>query len=149
MSTFPAGGQSALPGIGPLEQQTSRVFLSNDEHVVVQAVKIDDTTQDVGNSVVTKLRPGLALVRVEAAGANLGKYVHVTHADAPAAPDIIRAVLLLEPINMKAKDGSTLEDKTASGLIHGFVTESQVIFGTADAPTIDAIKDALSQVMFQ
>lgn len=148
MSTNPSMGDQALPGLTPLEQQTSRKFLTDNNHVVRIGVKLPSDVQDVGNSPVTKLRAGLALVRVEAAGANLGKYVHVTHADAPVAGDIVSAVLLMESINMLGKDGA-VEAKVASGLVHGFVDEDQVIFGTADVPTIDAIKSvALPLVRF-
>ena len=49
---------------------------------------------------------------------------------------------------MRLQD-STLEDKLARGVIHGLVNESQVIFNTADGPTIDAIKAALNLVDFE
>lgn len=141
-------GVQSLPGLGPEVTSTSRKFITNNSHLAERGIRIDDATQDIGNTPVTKLRGGLVLVRVEAAGANLGKYVHVTHADAPAAGDIAAAVILMQDINMFDRAG-VVEDKVASGLIHGFVTEASVIFGTADVGIIDAVKEVLPLVQFE
>lgn len=145
----PALGNQGLPGMTPRVDQTSRKFLTENNHVVRRGIKIPSTAVDSGNTPTTKLRAGLALVRVEAAGANLGTYVPVGHADAPVAADIEAAVLLMEDINMLGPDGAA-EAKTATGLIHGFVDSTKVIFGTVDVPTIDAIKTvALPLVQFE
>lgn len=145
----PAYGASGLPGMGPTVDGESRTFLKNDTHFAELGIRIkSDTVDDTdGHTPTTKLRAGLVLVRVEAAGDHLGKYVEVGNASCPAEADIESAVILMGYVNMKGFDGE-VEDKLASGLIHGFVDESKVIWGTADAGIIDAIKAVLPQVMF-
>lgn len=141
-------GVQGLPGMGPRLDQESRKFLADPLHKVELGIRIDDVAKDLGNSGKTyKLRAGLVLIRVENGGANDGKYVHVGHADCPLAADVERAVILMQYVDMRDKEGN-FEDKTATGLIHAFVEEDNVIFGTADANYIDAIKAALPQVMW-
>lgn len=141
-------GIQGLPGMGPRLNQESRQFLADPLHKVEIGLRIDDVAKDLANTSTFKLRAGLVLIRVENGGANAGKYVHVGHADCPAAADVERAAILMQYVDMRDKN-SDFEDKSASGLVHGFVIEDQVIFGTADATYIDAIKAALPQVMFQ
>lgn len=141
-------GVSGLPGLGPKPEQESRTFLFNDSHVEVESVRIDkDTDDDANTGKVHKLRAGMAVVRVEAGG-NKGKYVDVAHADAPAAGSIVHAGILRDFVDMRDKDGNR-EDKQAVVVIHGFVNEADVIYNTADGPTIQAIKDALPLVHFR
>lgn len=144
----PAYGASGLPGMGPTVDGESRTFLKNDTHFAELGIRIkSDTVDDTdAHTPTTKLRAGLVLVRVEA-GDHTGKYVEVGNTSCPAEADIESAVILMGYVNMLGFDGA-VEDKVASGLIHGFVVEDNVIFGTADAGIIDAIKAVLPQVMF-
>ena len=141
-------GDNKLPGISTRRDMIARTFLLNDNHVMEKGVIIDDVTQDIGNTPVTQLRPGLALVRVEAAGVNQGKYVHATHADAPAAANILNAVILSVAVNMLDED-AVLVDKGAKGVIHGHVDQDQVIFGVGAGAVLDAIVAALNLVNFE
>ena len=141
-------GDDREPGLSTKLQAEARVFLRDDEHVKTTGVKIAAATKDTASTPPEQLRAGLALVRVEAAGPNQGKYVSIGHADAPAAVNILHARLLAKFTDMRLQD-STLVDKQAMGVIHGLVDESQVIFNTADGPTIDAIKAALNLVDFE
>lgn len=141
-------GDDRVPGISTKVTSEARVFLRDDEHVKETGVLIASATKDTANTPPEQLRAGLALVRVEAAGANQGKYVSIGHADAPVAANILHARLLSKFTDMRLQD-STLADKLARGVIHGLVNESQVIFNTADVPTIDAIKAALNLVDFE
>jgi hypothetical protein len=126
----------------------TRIFLLDDEHVKSKGIIIDDAVKDTANTPPEQLRAGLALVRVEGAGPNQGKYVTIGHADAPAAGSIVNAVLLQHHVDMRLPD-ATLVDKQGRGVYHAFVDESQVIMNTADGPTIDAIKAALNLVQFE
>lgn len=141
-------GASSLPGMGAKTSPgESREFLKDGSHKAVIGIHIDKDTQDVDNSTVTKLRPGLVLVRVEAAGDNQGMFVHVTHGDAPAAGDIVEACILMGDHNMLSREG-VVEEQVGQGLIHGIVDDAQVIWGTADAGIIDAVKEVLKLVHF-
>ena len=140
-------GNQGMPGFSTRVDSDSREFRQKLHHFTEKGIQIHKDTQDTENSVVTKLRPGLALVRVEA-GANAGLYVHAEHSDAPAAADVVDAVLLTVFLNMLGRDGA-VENKSANGMDHGFVTEDQVLFGTDDASYIDAIKAALPLVKFE
>ena len=134
--------------MGPTVEQESFKFLKDNTHNFRRGVRIEKDTEDTGHTgKVHKLRAGLVLVRVEA-GPNTGKYVHSAHADAPLTVDIEAAVLLMEVIDMRNKEGDR-EDKLASGLIHGLVNESEVVFGTADAARIAKIKEVLPLVQFE
>jgi len=144
----PSQGNQGLPGLSTRVDQTSRKFLTDNNHKSERGMSLPSSVQDVGNTPVTKLRAGLVLVRVEAAGANLGKYVHVTHADAPAAVDIKSALLLMQDINMLGHDGA-VEAKVASGLIHGFVDDTKLTYGTTDDQIKDSVRGALPLVMFE
>ncbi len=144
----PQIGLGQLPGISDEQVMESRNFLTNTGHIVVRGVKIDKDSDDIANvGKESVLRGGLALVRVEA-GLLAGKYVDVGHASAPAVGDIEAAVILMETIPL-ADVNATRQDKAGSGLIHGFVEEAQILWGTADAPTIAAIKAVLPLVQFE
>lgn len=140
-------GQQGLPGLGPKVEQESRAFLKDTTHIVRRGVRLDEDTEDTANTPVTKLRAGLVVVRVEA-GANKNKYVSESHADAPLTASIVEAGILMQFINMKDRN-DVLEDKTASVLIHGFVDNAQLLFGSADAARITALKDAMPLVKFE
>lgn len=141
-------GDDKQPGLSTRQFMESRTFLLNDTHVMTKGVQLDDAVQDVGNTPVEQLRAGLVLVRVEAAGVNQGKYVHVTHADAPAAANILNAVILSKFVDMR-DENAALVDKQAMGVIHGHVDQDAVIFGTATQAIIDAVIAALNLVNFE
>jgi len=145
---FLPGGRDALPGITARVDQVANNFLKNADHRMTRGITIDKDVVDSGNTPTTKLRAGLALVRVES-GANKNKYVQVGHADDPGVGSRLYAVLLMKPVNMVGRDGSTTEDKSGEGLFHGAVDEEKVIFGTANPPDIDDIKGILDQVEFE
>lgn len=150
MSDF-AHGNSSTPGTTVRVTSQVRRFLEISEPVVKRGVSLDEASQDAANTPVTKLRPGLVVVKVVNGGANDGKYVPIGHADAPVANDIVSggagAVILSEFVNMLGEDG-TVEDKWVQGYIACYPTEAQVIFGTADQATIDAIKAAMPNAHF-
>ena len=144
----PQIGLGQLPGISDEQTMESRKFLKDTGHIVVRGVKIDKDTDDVAHvGKESVLRGGLALVRVEA-GPLTGKYVDAGHASAPVAGDIESAVILMETMPL-ADVAATRQDKAGSGLIHGFVEEDQILWGTSDAPTIAAIKAVLPMVQFE
>lgn len=149
MSTFPAGGNLGKPGLGPLQEQSSRKFLTNNNHIVRRGAFLDKATQDVENtSKETYVRGGLVVVQV-LSGPNAGKYVNVDHADAPDAGDVEAAGIVMESVHMVDKTFTAVEDKQVSLLIHGFVRESLVLFGTADAGYITAIKEVLPLIQWE
>lgn len=148
MSTNPSFGNLGMPGLGPLQEQTSRKFLTNNNHIVRRGAFLDKDTEDTANSgKETYVRGGLVVVQV-LTGPNAGKYVHVDHADAPDNGDIAAAGILMESVHMVDKNGA-VEDKQVSILIHGFVRESLLLYGTADAGFISAVKDVLPLVQFE
>lgn len=140
-------GASGLPGMGTkVSPGTSREFLKEGQHFRTIGIRIDKDTEDADNSPVTKLRPGLVLVRVED-GVNAGKFVHVDHTDAPAAEDIKEACILYGDHDMLNPAGA-VEDQQGAGVLHGIVEDAQILWGTDDALTIEAIKDILKLVHF-
>jgi hypothetical protein len=139
-------GDSGLPGMGPVIENSSRQFLKDGTHKLVVGIRIDKDTQDVDNDPVTKLRPGLVLVRVEG-GDNDGHFVHLDHADAPDPGDVLVAVILMGYRPMLNREGE-VEDKQEQGLVHGIVDEAQIIWGTDDEGTIDALKEVMRGVIF-
>lgn len=139
-------GASGVPGMGPKTTSASREFLTKATHVEVKGIRIEKDTQDTENDPVTKLRPGLVLIRVEE-GDNAGKFVHAAHADCPADEDIIEAVILEGFHSMLNREG-VVEDQVAHGVEHGFVDEDKVLWGTVDAGTIAALKDVMNLIKF-
>lgn len=143
-------GSIGLPGLSDEIAQEARIFLTDDDHVKGKGVRIGKDTDDEANvGKEHKLRPGLAVVRVEAGGATQGHYVDANHADAPNAASIVEAGLLMHGVDMRDREGSGRQDQPALVLKHGFVDVDKVDFGTADGPTIQAIKDALPLVQFE
>lgn len=147
MSTNPTLGVQGMPGMGPVQSQTSRKFLTNNSHIVRRGAKIDSASVDVGNPVANELRAGLVLVQV-LTGPNAGKYVPKGHADCPDDGDIASAGILMETFSMLDKSRAA-EDKMASLLIHGFVRESQLLWSGGDAGFKAAAKDVLPLVQFE
>lgn len=158
MSTYPGRGPG-MPGMGPEEQTASRKFLTNTVHLIKRGAKIDADSVDDGNTDVhptvdggtgreTTLRSGLVVVQV-IDGANAGKYVPKGHADCPDDGDIEAAGILMNYVNMLGADREPA-DQPGELLIHGFVRESEVLFGeTADAGFIAAVKDVLPLIMWE
>ncbi len=157
MSNFPGHGPG-MPGMGPTEQTASRKFLTNNVHVVYRGAKIDADSVDADNDDVhptvdggtgnpTTLRAGLVVAQV-LTGANAGKYVPIGHADCPADGAIEAAGILMNYVTMLGPDRVAV-DQPAQLLIHGFVRESEVLFGTADAGYIANIKEVLPQIMWE
>ena len=135
-------GKNTLPGMSAVEDQESReyrkIFNAGD---IYDGIRIAVDTLDVENAGKTHiLRPGLVLIRVEAGG-SAGKYVHATHASVPAHADIKDCVVLNEFVNMNETGASA--EKLAHGLVHGVVSESLLLWGTADADDKAAMKAAL------
>ena len=139
-------GIQSLPGQTPQVDMTTVDFLRDNNHFRTEGVRIHKDTVDSRSTLTFKLQGGLILVRVET-GANKNMYVATDHADAPLAAAVKDAVILLESFSMKDRDG-VVEDKTASGVVHGFVTDAKLNFTTVDATYIANIKAILTQVRF-
>ena len=143
-----SGAVQGLPGMGPVQTMETVKFLKDNNHIVRRGIQIhkdtDDSSQAPGYT--HKLRAGLVLVRVES-GLNKNLFVDAQHADAPIAAAVVEAVILMESLSMHDGDGVRV-NKSGTGLIHGFVDEALINFGTADAPYIAAIRAALIQVDF-
>lgn len=146
MSDKPGIGASRLPGLDAKEVQTSRKFLTDNNHLVRLGVRIEAATNDNGNVPVTKIRGGHVLVAL--GGGSAGKWGEFSHADSPGVGLLTEAVILMEDVNMLGKDG-VAADQSASALVHGFVKESEVIFDTIDAGEIAEIKGLMNQVTFK
>lgn len=125
-------GHNQMPGLGPLVEQQTVEFQEDIGHAAYDGVRIHKDTDDEGNvGSEHKLRPGLALVRIEAGG-NAGMYADLDHADAPANADIKDVVILADWTDLKDKAGAR-QDVQAKVLIHGQVTNSKVVYNGADA----------------
>lgn len=158
MSTYPGHG-SGMPGMGPEEQTASRKFLTNTVHMVKRGAKIaadsvDDgntdkaPTVDGGTGKTSTLRAGLVVVQV-LTGPNAGCYVPLGHADCPADGDIESAGILMGYVNMLDASRESAA-QPAELLIHGFVRESEVLFGeTSDPGFVAAIKDVLPLIQWE
>lgn len=157
MSTFPGHGPG-MPGMGPEEQTASRKFLTNTVHMVKRGAKIAADSEDAentdvhpavdgGTGKVTTLRAGLVVAQV-LTGPNAGQYVPIGHADCPANGDIEAAGILMGYVSMLDASRESAA-QPAELLIHGFVRESQVLFGTADAGYITNIKDVLPLIQWE
>lgn len=157
MSQFPGHGPG-MPGMGPTEESASRKFLTNNVHLIYRGAKIDADSEDAGNTGVepavsggtgrvTTLRAGLVVAQV-LTGPNAGKYVPFGHADCPDAGDVEAAGILMNYVTMLGPDREPA-DQPAQLLIHGFVRESEVIFGDDDAGWVAAIKDILPLIMWE
>jgi len=145
----PNVGIDALPGQTQVADQKSYAFLKNADHKIERGVIIDDASRDVGNTGETyKLRPGLVLVRVEAAGANQGKYVPLDHTDAPIDANILQAGVLYHLVDMRDKTGASYADKGSSIITHGEVDEDQTWWSGANAARIAAAKAKMAGVWF-
>lgn len=142
-----SGGMEGLPKMGTRVDQTFNAFLKHPTHYFSRSIKIHKDTQDVGSTPVTKLRAGLVLVRVEA-GANKNLYVHIGHADDPGTGNRVKAVILEHPIPTMLDEALVVENKGGRGVVHGFVDQSKVIFGTANVPDVDDIIGILNKVEF-
>ncbi|MGH9462006.1 MAG: hypothetical protein ACRD1X_12355 [Vicinamibacteria bacterium] len=142
-------GGDALPGMGPEVTQPIRTpFLKNENWFLVRGMVIEKDSEDAGNvGLETTLRAGIVLVRVEAAGATQGKYVPADHTDAPAAASVLHAAILLKDVNMLSKDGVTVKDQSAPGVIGGWIDEDLVNF--VDAAYRDDIVGALTLCYFE
>jgi hypothetical protein len=137
-------GKNAMPGLTTQFFTEAREFrkVIKPEGDIKIGVTIDDTSVDSLHAGHTNiLRPGLVLVRVEAAGANLGKYVPALHANAPAAGDVEQAVILGEYVNMT--EGGAAADRQAHGFVHCIVDYDLILWDTADPVLIEALADAL------
>jgi hypothetical protein len=144
MGYDPLTGRDDLPGIDTPIEQDAREFLLDADHKAVKGIVIDDTSVDAGNAGKTHiLRPGLALIRGAGTG---GKFVPADHASAPADTAILEAVILMHYVNMRGADG-VARDKTAQGLWHGRVQDSQIIY--VDLAYDEDIRAALPQVRFE
>jgi hypothetical protein len=142
--------QSMLPSLGAKEEMAVRKFLLDDGHLMTKGIVIPSDVVDAGNTPTTTLRPGLVLIRVEAAGANQGKYVQSGHANAPAyaGSAIFDAVILMNFVNMLGRDG-VVEEKSNIGLRHGWVEDDQVIFVTATGSEQTELRDVMRLIFFE
>jgi hypothetical protein len=140
-------GEDARPGMGPVVVQTAALVLKNESWFITRGVVIPSDAEDAGNTPVTKLRAGLVLVRVEAGGDNQGKYVPVDHDDAPVHGAVAHAAILMKPVNMIGRDGSTVEEMSAPALIAGWIDEDHVII--VDEDYRDDVKRVLPLCYFE
>lgn len=144
MGYDPLTGRDDLPGIDTPIEQEAREFLLDVSHHAVKGIVIDDTSVDAGNTGKTHiLRPGLALIRGAGTG---GKFVPADHGSAPADSAILEAVILMHYVNMRGADG-VARDKSAQGLWHGRVQDSQIIYVTGGYKA--EIQAALPMVRFE
>jgi len=126
-------GGSLLPGLSTEVVQKQRRYKTIEDHQILIPIVIHKDTvdnQNAGNT--TELRPGLTLVRIEAAGADQFKWVNPEHASAPLEAAVIEACILDEFIEMKDKAG-VVKDQQASALVHGVVDDSKLLFGAGTA----------------
>lgn len=144
---------SQLPTVSVVKLQEARRFLNHEAHTMEKGVIIPGDAVDSGNAGKTNiLRPGLVLVKVIAVGANQNKFVPVGHANAPAfaGGDIPQgaAVINIHFINMHDEDGVDT-DRGVNGLIHGWVEDGQIIYGTSTGSEITELRDAMPLVLFE
>lgn len=141
-----------LPGVSVKKTQVARRFLNQEAHIMTKGIIIPSDVVDAGGTPTTKLRPGLVLVKVIAAGANQNKFVQVGHANAPAfaggniTPG--RAVILDDFVNM-LDDDAVATERGAKGLVHGWVEDGQIVYGTATGSEITELRDAMPLVLFE
>lgn len=149
MAYMDHAGGNLMPGISAEVTQKQRRYKTVEDHQVLTPIVIHKDTvdnQNAGNT--TELRPGLTLVRIEAGGADQFKFVNPEHASAPVEASVVEAVILDEFVEMKDKAGA-VKDQQASGLIHGFVDESKVLYGAGTAGAYKTkIKTVLKAVHF-
>lgn len=140
-----------LPGIRSKIVQKSEEVLTDTLHFKLKGVVIPSDVEDdrtAGNSGL--LEPGLVLVRVEAGGANQGKYVEPGHADAPIVSAIEKAVVLKDFVNMADPSApTTFVDKGAPGILHGFVDNAKLTFSGLSAPDTATVKAIMKLVEFE
>jgi len=143
-----SGAVQGLPGLGPVQQMETVKFLRDNNHIVRRGVIVHKDTDDFSRPPGSehKLKGGLVVVRVEA-GVNKNLYVDPLHPDAPLVADVKEAGILMESFSMHGPDGVRV-NKSATVLIHGFVDELSLVFGTAVPAYIDALKAALHLVEF-
>ncbi len=146
------GGRSRLPGIDTTIFQQQNVFLKDPSHRMTRGITIDSATRDDLNTVspgaTTKLRAGLALVRIET-GAKKGKYTTLGSADDPGIGSRVQGVLLLEQVNILGRDMVTPEDTDAIGLFHGQVDEAKVLFNGAGGGDVTDFKELMLLISFE
>jgi hypothetical protein len=122
-------GFSQMPGYQAEVTSEDRIFLANSDHVVHDSVQLHkDTVDNENTGKTTRLRPGLALKRVEGGG-NDGYYVNCEHADAPTAANTKDLVILAEYKEMKDQAG-VVQHVTAKVVRHGFIMDGQVLWGS-------------------
>jgi hypothetical protein len=139
-------GKNTLPGVTAPVFTASREFRKQKlQDEAKFGVVIDDASRDAGNVPVTTLRPGLVLVRVEAAGALQGMFVPSTHASAPLAADVEMSGILNEYVNMIESTG-VAADKSAHIVRMGVADYAQLIWDTVDPVLIDSLRDAMPLV---
>lgn len=151
MGPFGNPGVDGIPGIQDPVESSSRTFLLDNAHMATEGITIVGSTDDDENvGFENKLRGGLVLVRIEAGG-DAGKYCELNHASAPLDGDITRACILMNDVNMLKGDGSTSRaDKHQNGLIHGFVDDAKLFWGTGVlAARKDAVREVLKLVDFK
>jgi len=98
------------------------------DHAIVIGVTIDSAARDSGNTPTTTLRKGLVLGKVTASG----KYKEY---DDAAIDGTETAVCILDDeVKVVDEDGNAA-DAAATGLIHGYVDESDLIGIDANGKT--------------
>lgn len=146
------GGRSGVPGITLPVLQQQNVFLKDHDHKMQRRVIIEASSLDTGNTVApgatTKLRAGLALVRVET-GANKNKYVPIGHADDPGIGSRVQGGILAEEINMLTRDLSTTADAQGFAVIHGWVDASKIFYNGAGGGDITDFQELMSEIIFE
>lgn len=142
----PQFDQDSVPGMGPKIEGASRTFLAH-SFFQSRGIVIDKDTEDDANDPTTKLRPGLVLVKA-IAGDAINKFVHSEHGDAPATNDITEAVILNGKYYSMLDKNGEVADQVGNGVWMGMADVDKVIFGTADAARIAALKAAMPGVTF-
>ncbi len=138
-----------LPGKTAKRSHLSRKVLLNEEPFMLSAsVLVPSNAVDSTNSPTTKLRPGLVLVKVVAAGATKDKYVPQGHADAPLAAVMVDAIILSDFIQMLDID-NVAQEQQVQGWIHAIVDDAKILHDGAAAPEIDKAREILAMVHFR
>ena len=143
----PSAPPFGAPGLTAKETQLTRDFITDNHWVLERGITIPANAVDSLNTPTTKLRPGLALVRAEA-GAAIGKFVPMGHADAPAAAAMKEAVILSYFVNMLDSAG-VAEDKHVAGVKAGFVEDAKILFDGGAGAEITEFKLVLNNVHFE
>jgi hypothetical protein len=137
-------GNKGMPGIRTETVQESHEYLLDHDHLATKGIQILAGTEDPDHTGKEySLQAGLVLVETTD-----GLYTNPDNAyAAPYDDDLTHAVILDQPVDMRDKDGVSVQQQ-GSGLWHGRVDDDECFWGSSDASRIAAIKAVMPQVLF-